>query len=298
MRNRCESQVNRWRCLGIPPPIVDTNPLRCPPFHFTEEGMQQQFRISGWHDIVTKNNKFFFFLNIKIKEKNTNEFSSSMTEWTTDHFFFSYEEEKGSENKTKEKKLKLWCGRWGDTEKRVDPERDDASPACVARRRQSTDAIRITTRHLYTHVHTRISLYFFSIILAWHSMKKQKTSRVSYELIIDPPFEFWISLVFLKRKRNNKTWIGNISKTLLCVVWYYNLATTFLIYQRKIEMQNEQDKTWIVMENKTRKKKKKKNGRSSLLFVCLLLNAATYPKSIGRCRPFFFFFDLFYLKDS
>ena len=151
--------------------------------------------------------------------------------------------------------------------------------------------------HTYTHVHTRISLYFFSIILAWHSMKKQKTSRVSYELIIDPPFEFWISLVFLKRKRNNKTWIGNISKTLLCVVWYYNLATTFLIYQRKIEMQNEQVKTWIVMENKTRKKKKK-NGRSSLLFVCLLLNAATYTKSIGRCRPFFFFFDLFYLKDS
>ena len=149
--------------------------------------------------------------------------------------------------------------------------------------------------HTYTHVHTRISLYFFSIILAWHSMKKQKTSRVSYELIIDPPFEFWISLVFLKRKRNNKTWIGNISKTLLCVVWYYNLATTFLIYQRKIEMQNEQVKTWIVMENKTRKKKKKK--WPVFTFVCLFAVERGDVSEINRTLSAIFFFFWFVLPE-
>lgn len=90
---------------------------------------QQQFRISGWHDIVIKKKiNFVFYLNIEIKEKK----KTQMTEWTTDHFFFFFfsytkrkKEVKIKQKKKNKTKIVVWCGD-GSTQKRVDPERDDA----------------------------------------------------------------------------------------------------------------------------------------------------------------------------
>lgn len=230
MRNRCESQVNRWRCLGIPPPIVDTNPLRCPPFGFYlfyrgghAAAAISDIRLTRY--CHQKKINFVFFKNIEIKEKkHTNDRVNDRS------FFFLllllYEEEKGSENKTKEKKNKNCCGD-GATQKRVDPERDDASPYSGSGGNQPTPHIHNTHTHTFTH--TFLSISFLLSMKTTKEKQRGYTSSSIRHLNLPRLFLF-----FLKKKERELENISGKKNSFVCrVILQLGDDATFLIYQQK-----------------------------------------------------------------